>query len=107
MLPRPPLRPVRARCVIHVQEPSLVWRIRRLRAAPQSWARGFPYFGEAADMLERWGLYSRSAFLRALNEHASLTLGDVLCHRLAGTDDARVLYLADLSCQRLHCLREH
>lgn len=84
----------------------VVWRIRRLGAVSPAWARGFPYFEEAAELLDSWGLYSRSAVLRVLRERAGLSLGDDLRHRLLrGGRGGPALYLADVSCGWLHCLR--
>ncbi|MBK1859659.1 hypothetical protein [Cerasicoccus arenae] len=85
---------------------SLRWSIRRLRDLPLGdWHRGFPYFGEASELLETWGLYSRSAVMAVLRAETGLALGDELRHSVC-LREGRLprLYLADLSCRRLHRL---
>lgn len=93
--------------VILLNEPWPVqWRIRRLTTEPKGWARGFPYFGDGAELLEAWGLYSRSVMLRHLRERVGLSLGDELCWMLRRETEALpMLSLADLSYGRLHSLR--
>lgn len=84
------------------------WRIRRLAALPGvGWQRGFPYFGEESEMLEAWGLYSRSAVLRALGLHTGLTLGDELWRRVVRRLGEPCFMLADVSQGRLHLLTPH
>ncbi|MGE9297395.1 MAG: hypothetical protein ACQKBV_14020 [Puniceicoccales bacterium] len=73
---------------------SVRWTIRPLQQLDETnWVRGFPYFGDIAEILESWGLYSRSAILTALKERTGLPLGDNLLHCVRG---GRVL-IADIS----------
>lgn len=84
---------------------ELNWSVRNLPLMPKlGWEPGFPYFGEAAEYLATWGLYSRGRFRQALQGQCAVELGDRLRHRIDQRGRLVRLFIADLSNRWMHCL---